>query len=86
MDESLHNQFEGPFVNKNIKGHIWKLSKNTPLEKAMRIAMSKPECGAFILTDDNSACFKTIDYETAIAQVNKDDVTKGHISYIKKLQ
>tara|TARA_B110000261_G_scaffold162004_1_gene204694 strand:- start:51 stop:329 length:279 start_codon:yes stop_codon:yes gene_type:complete len=83
-NKDIHNQFEGPFLNRNIKGHILKYVNNISLDKAMQTALSKNECSAFVVTDDNKTFFKTIDYENAINQVHTNDITQGHISYIKK--
>ena len=84
--ESLKEQFEAPFSDKNITGHIWRFDKNISLETAMQTAISKPFCGAFVYTVDSRVFYKTITSEEAIIRL-KDDVkkTEGHTVYVKKI-
>lgn len=80
----LSDKFSGPYIDKNIKGHIIKFSNNMSLEKAMEGAIARENCTGFVITEDKKVFYKIIDHDASMKHIQSDAKMKGHTSYIKK--
>lgn len=78
------DKFNGPYINKNIKGHILKYVSNTSFEKALETASARADCTCFVITDSGQTFYKSVEHDAAMVYVNGDEKVIGHTSYIKK--